>query len=101
MARIATERKEAFVMVVGVRIFSIDVVVVIGREHGILTGANRVMDRIISSRAAQTSKDVMRSAAAALVRVSAIQRLPNAACPRQEQAGEDGANKHSRESLHI
>jgi hypothetical protein len=80
--------------------FPIDVVV-IGREHGILAGADRVMDRIISAAAAQTSKDAMRFSASPIVRVGAMERPLNAAHPRQEQAGEDDANEYFGESLHI
>ena len=55
--------------------------VVIGRKHGILARADRVMDRIIAAAAAQASKDAVTFSKAPIVRLGARERPLNAARP--------------------
>lgn len=81
--------------------FLIDSIFIIGRKHGVLAGSDRVMDRIIAATAAQAGKNAVTFSLASIVRVRAKGGSRNAAQQRQEQTGENGANKHFGDRLHI
>lgn len=100
MGQILRKSGQAIMADFGAVSFLIDRVV-IGRKHGVLAGAGRVMDRIISAAAAQASKDAVTFSKAPIVLLGARKRPLNAAHPGQEQAGESGANKHFGDRLHI
>jgi hypothetical protein len=80
MDRIMTKRGQTVVTDFGAMSFLIDGVV-IGRKHGVLAGANRVMDRIVSAAAAQSSKNAVTFSQAPIVRMRARKRPLNAAHP--------------------
>jgi hypothetical protein len=60
-----------------------------------------MMDRIVSAAAAQACKDAVTFPSTPIVLVGARERPLNAAHPGHEQAGENDANKHFADRLHI
>jgi hypothetical protein len=81
MGRIVKKSGHAIMANFGAVSFLIPRIVVIGREHGVLAGADRMRNRIISAAAAQASKDAVAFPAGSIVRVRARKRPLNAAHP--------------------
>lgn len=81
MGRILIESEQAIMADFGAVFFLIDRIIVIGRKHGVLAGANRVRNWIISAAAAQASKNAVTFPAASIVGVGARKRPLNAAHP--------------------
>jgi hypothetical protein len=101
MRRILTKTGQAIVTDFGAVFFLIERIIIIGRKHGVFAGADGAMNRIVSAAAAQTSKDAVTFPAGSIVSVGARERPLNAAHPGQKQAGENDANRHFGDRLHI
>lgn len=98
MGRIVTKSGQTFGVAFVVRMFRIDVIVVIvGRKHGILTGADRMMNRVVSAAAAQACMDAVMFSAAP---IGVADRPLSGAGAGQEQAGENDAHEHFGDRLH-
>jgi hypothetical protein len=98
MDRIVTKSGQSFGAAFVVRMFRIDVIVVIvGRKYSILTRADRMMNRVVSTASAQTCQDAVATAAAP---IGVAVRSLSGAGAGQEQAGENDANEHFGDRLH-
>ncbi len=98
MGRIVTKSGQTLVAVFEVWMFRIDVIVVIvRRQHSVLAGTNRMMNRVAAAAAAQPGQDAATLAARAMGVAERSLRTEGA---RQEQAGENGANEYFRDRLH-
>ena len=99
MGRIVTKSGQTFGVAFVMRMFRIDVIVVIvGRQHGILTRADRMMNRVVSAAATQTRMDAVMFSAAP---IGVADGPLSGAGAGQEQAGEDDAHQHFGDRLHT
>lgn len=97
MSRIVTERGQALGAAWEMWMFRIDVIVIIGRKHGIFAGPNRMMNRIVPAAAAQPRQGAMPSA---VVPIGMADRSLSGAGIRDQQASENNANEHFGDRLH-
>lgn len=100
IGRSVTHDTQRWAVAVGLSLFWIDFVV-IGREYGILRGADGLMNGIVSAAAADTGMDTVTFAAVSMVQVGAVKWSLYAAHPRQERAGENDTQKQSGDYPHI
>jgi len=76
-------------------------VVVIRRQHGILTRTDGMRTWVVAAAAAETSLDAATLPAALRVRGDAGERPAGAACPRQGPANENSIKNYLRDRLHV
>lgn len=97
MGRIVTERRQTLGTALEMGMFRIDVIVIVGRKHGILARPNWMMNRIVPTAAAQTRQGAMPSAVAP---IGVANRPLSGAGIRDQQASENNANEHFGDRLH-
>jgi hypothetical protein len=100
MGLVRTGRGQAFRGDFGVQTYPINVVIIIGGEHGILAGTDGMMGRIVPAAATQANKGAVAFTAALMVRAGAAQRPSNAARQRHEQAAKNDIHQHFGDGLH-
>jgi hypothetical protein len=84
MGSILSECKQSVVSISRVEPRPIAVVVLVGRQQGVLAGPNGMMDRIVSAKATQTHTRAIRLTPYPIVRRSTVQHSPRAVRQRQQ-----------------
>lgn len=95
MGRIVTKSGQTFGVAFVMGMFRIDVIV--GRQHSVLTGPNRMMNRVVSAAAAQTGMNAVMFSAAP---IGVADRPLSGAGAGQKQAGENDAHEYFGDRLH-